>query len=952
MKEKTKTSTPDHLSEAAELERNPHLFKQILDASGIAMAVRGANLRPVFANRAFNDFYGYSLDELRDLSLEELLLAETQALYVDTVIPATREGGSWEGEYTIRTKAGRLCAVWGRFDPIVDDGGRVAYIVSIMRDASEIRRLRNALNQTERHLHFLAEKTSDCLFRLRLSDGRYDYISSAITPITGYTPQEFYEVPRMFERLAPAEWGDTFAAWWDEFLAGLCQHEYESPLTHKDGSLHWVNQRITVIRDEDGIPAAIEGIITDITERKRAEEALRSSEQQYRLLTETIEDVIWTMDNDFTYTYVSPAITQLVGFTPAEYCRMELADTMTTASMKTIRQAVKRRVKAEIDGDKDYVHRMEIERLCKDGSTVWVESVTRRLRGDDGVPTGYLGITRDITSQKQWESRVRENETRFRTLFEDSPISLWEEDLGRLKAFFDELKARGVTNFRQYFADHPEDIGKCAQLVDVVDVNKATLEMLDARDKAELYGNLDKVLTESSMAAFTEELILIATGGYEYRGEITHRTLKGDIIWVMVHFSVPLEYRDCLSRVIVSLLDVTPRKRAEQALMDSEERYRVLVENAQEGVMVSQSGVVRYVNEAMFAILGYSMQEMQRLNPLELAHPDDKDMVLRQFNDLVSGNRESDFGAFRVLTRSGQTKWLTLNLKPIMWEGEDAYLEILTDVTVHKAMEEELRVAYAETEEQVRRRTQELSLANTQLMEEARERERAQGRIVSLTQQLIRIQEDERQRIARDLHDNVAQDLSSLVLQMETLFDGFPQAGEELLKRGEGVAEVLRGAIASVRDIAYGLRPPALDQLGLVKALENHCHDAGQRLRMDVDFYAAGIENIRLDFDTEINIYRMVQEALANIVKHAKAARATIRLVKSHPDILIRIEDNGQGFDVEERTSQAVGEKRMGLKSMEERARLIGGSMEIQSLTGTGTRIIFRIPIENPEREE
>jgi signal transduction histidine kinase len=293
-----------------------------------------------------------------------------------------------------------------------------------------------------------------------------------------------------------------------------------------------------------------------------------------------------------------------------------------------------------------------------------------------------------------------------------------------------------------------------------------------------------------------------------------------------------------------------------------------------------------------------------------------------------------------------------LNVKPIMWEGREAKMAILTDVTHHKALEAELLTAHGQMEERIRKRTTELSEANTQLKAEAEERSKAQERILTLTQQIIRVQEDERQRIARDLHDNVAQDLSSLMLRMETLFDGHSRVDQELHKRGLSVMEVLRGAIASVRDIAYGLRPPALDQLGLVKALENLCTEAGNRHSFDVDFFSTGIQDIALDFDTEINIYRMVQEAVRNIARHARAKTATIRLVKSHPDILIRIEDNGRGFLVQERLTTSDSEKRMGLRSMEERARLIGGAMEIQSLPGTGTRIIFKVPIDSARRQD
>ena len=1072
--------TPSELR-TEDLDLNPHLFKQLLNASGVAMAIRDATLRPIFANQAFVDFYGYSIEDYQVMPPEDLLTKETYDLYINTIKPTVLSGNSWDGEYTIRTKGDRLCAVWGRFDPVIDDSGKVINAISIMRDASPTKRLRNALTQTERHLNFLADNTSDCLFRLRLSDGRYDYISSAVESITGYPPQDFYETPRLFERLTPEDWVETFERWWGEFLAGKTRYEYESPLTHKDGSLKWVNQRITVEKDqsgkaiaikgiitdvtarklaekkyetaqnslnfisestkdiffrmgvpsgkyeyispsvegfsgytadeylnnpmmvqeiihedwqdyfyetwgeilrgqirpeyifqfvhksgevrwgrqrivlhkdEHGLPVAIEGIVSDITERKMTEKALKASEGKFRFLAENITDVVWTMDDAYNFTYATPSVKILWGYTTDELCTIDLDCLFTQQSLKKLQKAKGLREQLEGQGVYDHVNRMEMEQVRKDGGTIWTETAVSRIFSKDGLPTGYMGVTRDITERRQAEIKVQESENRFRTLFEDSPISLWEEDLTRLKVYFDELKAQGVTDFRKYFYDHPKELDKCATLVDVVGVNKATLDLLRAKSKEELLGNLDKVLTESSMAAFTEEMILLASGGCEYCGEITHRTLEGDIIWVVVHFTVPLEYQDTMSRVIVSLIDVTPRKRAEEALMNSEERYRVLVENAQEGVVVTLNGRSQYINEAMTDILGYSTEELRQIHPLEVVHPDDKAMALEQLDGFVSGKKKDGFASFRVITKCAEVKWLTLNVKPITWGGAEARLEILTDVTVHKKLEEELRIAHDEMESRVNKRTSQLSQANTQLQTEAKEKEKAQEHILSLTQQLIRIQEDERQRIARDLHDNVAQDLSSIVLQMETLFDGHPQTDKELYTRGEAAASILRKSIASVRDIAYGLRPPSLDQLGLAQAMENHCQDAGDRAGIDVDFYSTGIENVALDFDTEINIYRMVQQAINNIIKHANASKATVRMVKSHPDLLIRIEDNGQGFEVTKRMAEAVEEKRMGLRSMEERARLIGGSMEIQSLTGTGTRIIFKIPIANARRND
>jgi len=948
----TTNNTTDDISvpSASEMELKPYLFKQVLEASGVAMAIRDTTLAPIFANRAFLDFYGYTMAEVHATPKETMLPDPTIVLYREIIIPFMRSGQSWEGEYAIRTKPGRLNMVWGRFDPVMNTQGELTHVISIMRDASASKRLRNALTQTERHLQFLADNTSDCLFRIRLADGRYDYISSAVENITGYSPQEFYETPRLFEVLTPSEYDDTMELWWSEFQAGITRTMYESPLVHKNGSLRWVSQRITLVRDPAGKPIAAEGIITDTTEAKHAEGALKESEGKYRFLAENITDVIWHMDNDLNFTYATPSAEKLWGYKPEELTEMDYRELLTQEGLTELEFAHRNRADAEAKGDLEHVNRLVLHLNHKRGDRVWIETAVKRLYDEQGIPVGYQGVSRDISDRQEHEAILRRGEARFRTLFEDSPISLWEEDLTRLKGYFDELKKEGVEDFRQFFHDNPDRLAHCATLVDVVAVNKATLDLLRASSQEELFGNLDKVLTESSMAAFTEEMILLASGGYEYSGEITHKTLEGDIIWVVVHFLVPPEYQNTLSRVIVSLIDVTPRKRAEQALMESEERYRVVVENVQEGVLIIQRNVPVFMNEALEEICGYSPAELHELSLFNLILPEYRELVRDLYREFKSEKLREGFVTVRIMTKHGEIHWVTVNLKNITWGGEDAYMQVISDITPYKDMEKELRLAHADMEERVRQRTQELSNANVQLTQEISERKNAQEHILSLTQQLLRIQEDERSRIARDLHDNVAQDLSSIVLNVETLFDGSTTIAPEIVERGQYVASIARNAIASVRDIAYGLRPPALDQLGLQQALERHCEEVMLRTGVDVDFFAAGIENAILDFDTEINVYRMVQESLNNISKHAKADKASVRLVSSYPDLLVRVSDNGCGFDVDKRLAQAVDERRMGLKSMEERARLIGGSMDIQSKLGSGTRIAFRIPTTNERR--
>jgi signal transduction histidine kinase len=132
--------------------------------------------------------------------------------------------------------------------------------------------------------------------------------------------------------------------------------------------------------------------------------------------------------------------------------------------------------------------------------------------------------------------------------------------------------------------------------------------------------------------------------------------------------------------------------------------------------------------------------------------------------------------------------------------------------------------------------------------------------------------------------------------------------------------------------------------MGLVQTLFQHCHDFSENNGINVDFHSAGMKDLKLDFDTEISLYRLIQEGLTNIKKHANADHVTIRLVAAFPNIILRIEDNGRGFDVQKRLATITKEKRMGIRSMEERTKLLQGEMELQSRPMQGTKISIKFP--------
>ena len=225
------------------------------------------------------------------------------------------------------------------------------------------------------------------------------------------------------------------------------------------------------------------------------------------------------------------------------------------------------------------------------------------------------------------------------------------------------------------------------------------------------------------------------------------------------------------------------------------------------------------------------------------------------------------------------------------------------------------------------------------------ELKRAEDLVFNLSQMLMQAQERERQMISRELHDSIAQNLSTLKIGYDLIFDDQPAISHELKVKMAKYSNLIDQTITAVRNLAYDLRPPVLDEIGLVKALEIYCDEFSENSGIKVDFQSAGIHKLNFDSNTEIHLYRLVQEGLNNIRKHAHATRATIKMVGASPNIILRIEDDGKGFDVKARELVLDKEKRLGIRSMKERVNLLGGQMTIHSRLMEGTKIFIKYPI-------
>lgn len=354
---------------------------------------------------------------------------------------------------------------------------------------------------------------------------------------------------------------------------------------------------------------------------------------------------------------------------------------------------------------------------------------------------------------------------------------------------------------------------------------------------------------------------------------------------------------------------VVRERKLKDTLRESEERYRASFDNSVDAINIfSEDRKCLDVNKKLIQFSGYSKKELLSMKLEDLYPESVKPATEQRIRKMLQGEEVSVFETY-LLTKKGE--------------------KIPVEVGVSA-----LKNCYG----------QEIVFQGN--IRDIIERKRAQEHVQTLSRQLMKAQETERQRLSRNLHDLVGQDLSALKISLDTLFDDQPQVPPDTRQRVAELSKMVQGTIMAVRDLAYGLRPTSLDQLGLAKTILRYCEEFSARTGVKVEFFAAGIDDLKLDSDTEITLYRLIQEGLNNVKKHAEATDVTIRLVVSFPDIILRIEDNGKGFDVQNRLVSALDEKRMGLGSMKERVALLGGKMRIESRAMQGTKILIEIPIK------
>ncbi|MGR9012974.1 MAG: PAS domain S-box protein [Gammaproteobacteria bacterium] len=567
---------------------------------------------------------------------------------------------------------------------IVMLAGTAFFLLRLRRSNRRLETLNMQVLQAKNKLQATLDTIPDLLFEVGLDGRYYDYHS----PRT-----ELLSAP--FDDLHGKTVADTLPANAAEILMSALREahdnglstgkQFQLPLTHGN---FWFELSIA------GKPAVLGGeprfivLSRNITERKQMEAQALLREQEFRVLVESSPDLIFRYDKNCHRIYVNPAVARLVGRpTEALLNQSPMEAKILSADdadklMRIIRQVLSTGRPAE----------SEVECMGADGQLHYFHNRYAPEFSAHGKVVSVISIARDITERKQAESALRESEQRYRLVFENSPVSIWEEDFSAVKTSLDDLRKVGITDIESYFDRHPEALRQCIERVKIVDVNQAALALHGATSKEELCANLSDTFIAESFVAFRQELISLWNGETEMRSDAVVKTLAGELRDVTVHFTICPGYEDSLSRVLVSIIDITERKRAEEALIARERDFRMLAESLPDNIIrYDRKGRGVYTNRVIEKTLGIVSADMFGLKVREL-FPNGEYDDYGQILDNVLANGENGEIERKVFDRDGAER--IHNIRIVAEYGENGEvigaLTIGRDITERKQTEQRL----------------------------------------------------------------------------------------------------------------------------------------------------------------------------------------------------------------------------------------------------------------------
>jgi PAS domain S-box-containing protein len=749
----------------------------------------------------------------------------------------------------------------------------------IMSLAAAQRSVAEALRESELRLRQIAENIREVFWMAYRALDEPLYVSPAYEKIWGRSLEGLRQQPRSFFEAIHAEDREHAAG----IIIGQGEQEIdiEYRIVKPDGSLRWIRDRRFPVKDASGTVCRIAGVAEDITERKLAEMALKQADDRLRLVLDTTPALIHTGRPDGYLDYINQRW--------LKYAGLSLEDLQGWAWTATIHpedvEGILNKWRECLASGEPLQHEARLRRA--DGEYRWMLHRKVPLRDEHGNVVKWYGSSIDIEDRKRveealWnsEQKLREQEGLYRMLTENANdfIRVHELDGRSIYASPSVMRLYGQEPARIFQFAHPDDLAICRQWWEQVLAKGREPLLWRVRDRD---GGWRWMETQGSLV--------------RYHGQ---------------------------PHVMTVCRDVTEWKKAEEEALENartiqamsvqrEEHLRLVIDTIPTMAWsLRPDGVVDFLNQRWLDYSGLSLEQYVE-EPTGMIHPEDIPRVLEKWlANMAVGEPFED--EMRLRRADGEFRWFLVRDVPLRDERGNIvkWYGTSTDIEDRKRAEYALRDAAAQLE--------------------------------ALSQRLVALQEFERKELARELHDRIGQSLTALNINLKILATALPsQASDQLRARLADSEELVESTAAAIRNVMSELRPPMLDDQGLVPALDWYARQFSARTGISVAVRAQESAE-RPAPEMEIALFRVVQEALNNVVKHAQASRVEIILGRSGSEYVMTVEDDGVGFDAAEvAVAPQLG---LGMVTMRERTQALGGRLEVRAGRGDGTRLTVRVP--------
>ncbi|MCI0336699.1 MAG: PAS domain S-box protein [Acidobacteria bacterium] len=850
-------------------------FSLAFEHAPIAIAFAGPNFRFLKANATLRRAFDYTEEELQSLTFVDLTHPEDVEKGEELSLQLARgEIPSFKLKKRYRTKSGET--FWGEITvtKVHDSDGAFLYSLVMLENITDRKHSEEALRQTQNRFRILVD-TAPVMIWMAGTDQLFDFFNQSWLDFTGRRLEQELGLG-WFEGIHPDDVARCrtiyFAAFYEKN-----DFEMEYRLRRFNGEYRWVLNTGIPRFTLSGRFTGYMGSCLDITERKRAEEALRESEARLHTLGDNLPNgaiyqIVREPDGKIYFSYMSAGISQLAGVTADEvmkdyrvYDHMILEEDrprMRAASKESMRSLSIFDVEARLltsQGQVKWIHLRSTPRHLPNGGTLW-----------DGVMLDVTNTRRDLEA-----------------LLKTVGVIVWEGE--------EDLTAK---SFRFTFVSQQAERLLGYPIKDWMGQPTFWLDHLHPEDRL-------RTLAERCQAIAEKR---------DYELEYRMITKDGRTVWLRGIVKV-IVVNDHFLKLRGITVDITERKLMEDALHQGETSLRMLLEttDALPWQADAQTWQMTYVGPRAAKLLGYPREQWYEedfwVNHL---HPNDRERAV-EFCLQSSANLQNFEFEYRMVSAEGKSVCILDVVNVERENGKPRLLRgFMIDVTDRRHSEEALR--------------------------------RSHTQIRDLAGKLIFAQEEERKRISRELHDDVNQQLAALVMAVSNIQRRLPDPEGSVSNQLTNLQNRIVKLSDDVRLLSHELHPAVLEHVGLVAALKSYCPEFSRREEIEIKLT---IDNCgeTIPPNVALCLYRMTQESLQNIARHSGAREASIRLANHNGDIHLTIADKGTGFDLE----QAKRKGSLGLVSIEERVRLLGGSLRIKTQLGLGTELQAQIPLRRSE---